>query len=266
MRYLVILLFCFGFAKAQETAIDTIRYECRYTMSYQQDSTNIYSKNEENVLLQIGKEKSLFVTENAYKSDSIKNYYISNNILSLNMSAVPKSAFYYRIVKDIHKKTAHFYDKLFRTALSYEENVNLDWKLTNETEKIAQLDCKIAYVDYAGRRYKTWYSTEIAIPEGPYKFYGLPGLIVKMEDTRGYYKFELISFKDISDKKKPMLLETELLKSKKATKKDFVSAQKNHIANLGQVLANSGFKLGQDAIKMVQDREKRKNNPIELKP
>lgn len=38
-----------------------------------------------------------------------------------------------------------------------------------------------------------WFTTEIPINEGPYKFNGLPGLIIEMYDTEQIFKFSLVS-------------------------------------------------------------------------
>ncbi len=36
-----------------------------------------------------------------------------------------------------------------------------------------------------------WYTTEIPINDGPYKFFGLPGLIIKLYDEKEHYVFEM---------------------------------------------------------------------------
>lgn len=35
--------------------------------------------------------------------------------------------------------------------------------------------------------YTSWYAPEIALNKGPWKFNGLPGLILKVEDSKGDY-------------------------------------------------------------------------------
>lgn len=42
---------------------------------------------------------------------------------------------------------------------------------------------------FKGRRWIVWYSPEISSSEGPWKLFGLPGLILKAEDNRGHYLF-----------------------------------------------------------------------------
>lgn len=265
MKYLsLFFLFCLVLLKAQK--IDSLKYEAKYLLNFQTDSTNIYSKDEEEFILKIGNEKSLFVSENAFKRDSFKTSVIKNGLIgALDLTKVPKPAFTYYIVKDIHKHHINFYDKVYRDNFFYDENIKLDWELTNITEKIENLECKIAFVNFGGRRYKTWYSTEISIPEGPYKFFGLPGLIVKMEDDRGFYKFELISFKDVSNRKEVFSLNQDQIKAKQITKSKLNEVRNNFVENMASEIAKSGITLHGNAIKDAQDRQRKKNNPIELK-
>jgi GLPGLI family protein len=65
-----------------------------------------------------------------------------------------------------------------------EKNQQINWKLSEEEKKIQGFLCKKATCSYRGRSYTAWYSPEIPIPEGPYKFKGLPGLILEIEDDR----------------------------------------------------------------------------------
>lgn len=265
MKYLTaILCFLFGVTNAQTTTIDSLKYEVKYQFSFQRDSTDIYSKRQEETLVQIGKNKSLFISTNMFKRDSMMTSSIINKQPMLNLAGAPKTTMSYKIVKNRDTKTITYYDNFLSTYLDYDEEMKLNWELTNEVEKIDQLNCKIAYINYAGRRYKTWYSTDIAIPEGPYKFSGLPGLIIKMEDTKGFYKFELISFKDVSSDKQLITISSKHDKSKKVSKQDFLKAKRNFYDNFGQQLSQLGITLGQDTLKAQQEKRKKQNNPIEL--
>jgi hypothetical protein len=71
----------------------------------------------------------------------------------------------------------------------------LPWEPSGGTiDTINGIACRMAELDYGGRRWTAHYSTAIAVPEGPYVFCGLPGLIVRIEDDRGWYRFDLTSF------------------------------------------------------------------------
>jgi hypothetical protein len=55
--------------------------------------------------------------------------------------------------------------------------------------QLGGLDCEKATGHYRGRDYEAWYAPDIPIPSGPYKFGGLPGLILEMRSTDGKVQF-----------------------------------------------------------------------------
>lgn len=59
----------------------------------------------------------------------------------------------------------------------------LNWNLVNDSKVIGEFNCKKAEVDFRGRKFIAWYAPKIAIPFGPFKFKGLPGLIINIEST-----------------------------------------------------------------------------------
>jgi GLPGLI family protein len=66
-----------------------------------------------------------------------------------------------------------------------------NWKLESETKKIGNYQCNKAALDFRGRSYIFWYTTEIPTQFGPWKFFGLPGLIIKIESTDKSILFQL---------------------------------------------------------------------------
>lgn len=71
----------------------------------------------------------------------------------------------------------------------------LNWKIVDENQKIGELLCQKAELDYGGRHWIAWFAESINLHEGPYVFNGLPGLIVKISDTQLEYDFNLIQLK-----------------------------------------------------------------------
>lgn len=61
-------------------------------------------------------------------------------------------------------------------------------------------------------------------------------------------------------------MESRLFNGTSATKQQYLSAKNNYIDNMGEELRRSGIIIGNDALKNAQNRERKKNNPIELKP
>lgn len=54
------------------------------------------------------------------------------------------------------------------------------WKITSEKKTILHHPCKKAVCTYNGTRVIAWYATDIKIKDGPARFHGLPGLILKV--------------------------------------------------------------------------------------
>ena len=66
------------------------------------------------------------------------------------------------------------------------------WTLVAEHQTIHGYRCQKATCHWRGRDYVAWFTTEIPLRCGPWKFGGLPGLIVKISDTKKEYNFELV--------------------------------------------------------------------------
>lgn len=78
------------------------------------------------------------------------------------------------------------------TMIEYAEPAaKFAWELLPETDSVGGYLCQKAETEYKGRNYEAWFCPEIPIDAGPYKFRGLPGLILKVEDETGDYAWEL---------------------------------------------------------------------------
>mgnify|MGYP000005826146 CR=1 FL=1 len=86
-----------------------------------------------------------------------------------------------------------YYDSFGGNEYEYKEEVVFNWNLKPETKIIKGYKCKKATVSYGGREWIAWYTLDLPINAGPYKFKGLPGLIIKINDTSNSYSFEVYS-------------------------------------------------------------------------
>lgn len=80
-------------------------------------------------------------------------------------------------------------DVIFEDVHSYEETLNYKWTFENDTKTIGDYTCKKAITSYGGREWIAWYTLDLPINAGPYKFKGLPGLIIQITDTTNSYDF-----------------------------------------------------------------------------
>jgi GLPGLI family protein len=82
-----------------------------------------------------------------------------------------------------------------------DEKLQFEWTIDNNAKAvISGLSCKKATCRYAGRNYEAWFTPDIPINDGPYKFSGLPGLIIKLQDSEKEHIFELQEIKKVNSK------------------------------------------------------------------
>lgn len=189
--------------------IDTTKWLCSYNYEFLQDSTSSYSLRNDQMVLQIGSRLSKFSCVTNYILDSVL-YLNQGKITDLaafaklsvkSVSGVSSSSMsMYKVFKNYPRKglmifTAYDDHKFFKVEQPMQMNWNLD---TSEDTVILGYTCQKAYTSYAGRDYIAWFTTKIPLTDGPYKFNGLPGLILKISDTKNQHCFTLTSIKKMT--------------------------------------------------------------------
>ena len=214
-NFLIAILMAAGMLYAQTPAM----YECIY--EYEVNGTSDKDKGAlseiYNCMLQIGENESRFVDYAAYQLDSV--------------SAIP--GINTETLKEYEKKdmqaTPYFDREIRYSPLSsmitmqgqiafnyarYDEQAPVtDWKLTDETEPICGYECKKATGSYGDREWTVWFAEDIPVPYGPWKFAGLPGLVMKAEDSEGTHRFAAISYRqatvDIPADRRPNVIKMD---------------------------------------------------------
>ena len=68
----------------------------------------------------------------------------------------------------------------------------MQWTLESEKQTICGYQCQRATCHWRGRNFVAWFTSQIPLKSGPWKFGGLPGLIMKVYDTRHVYTWEAV--------------------------------------------------------------------------
>jgi GLPGLI family protein len=90
---------------------------------------------------------------------------------------------------------------LRRYDLRYSEDIHPQkWEIHDDTLTVAGYLCQKAICLFGGRNYTAWFTSDIPINNGPWKFGGLPGLILKVYDNDKLYVFECISIEKYKKK------------------------------------------------------------------
>ncbi|MBZ9652428.1 GLPGLI family protein [Psychroflexus montanilacus] len=119
------------------------------------------------------------VNKKSNKKESISQ---ENEGLQLNVEAERNNLnpeMYLNKIDDLHFLQI-WYDK---ELVVKEDAFQWNWDLKDETKTIGNFLCYKAKIEFRGRFYTAWYSPEIPIQFGPWKFQGLPGLILEVYDA-----------------------------------------------------------------------------------
>lgn len=119
-----------------------------------------------------------------------------------------------------------------------EDLPKMDWKLSKgaESKIISQFVCNKASLNFRGRNYIAWYTPYVSIPFGPWKFYGLPGLILEIYDVNNDYHWTLEKIVDPSNEIFDLGILNKL-NAKEISLKGFVDELANqHQIALGKIM------------------------------
>lgn len=107
------------------------------------------------------------------KSESFENKEISLIVYSEN----PRFNYF-----DHFKDSLISSETIIKTYTILERIPKIDWEITNKRKMIGEFEVTLAKTFFRGRKFEAWFSTDYPIRQGPWKFHGLPGLIIEVYD------------------------------------------------------------------------------------
>jgi len=141
----------------------------------------------------------------------------------------------------------------------------IQWKLSDKTKKYLHFNLQQATTNFGGRKWTAWFTKEIPFSEGPYKFTGLPGLIVLLEDDRNQYSFALVKSKKL-EKTYDTSNFLELRYGKKPLPISEKIYLKKSLEYYNDPLQEIRAEMKNGTIKSYEDGGKRYSKPEELVP
>lgn len=247
----------------QVAEIEPVQLIVTYSLRYQLDSTNPDFIRQEDMLLFLGKNTSKFIGKNMFRHDTItRNFRSMAELQSFLMDPNrPFPRISYKIFKNYPAGKITYIEHIPSNTFRSEEDLNmLDWELTEDTTTIHGLHSQKAICTYGGRKWIAWFSPEIPFSDGPYKFNGLPGLILKASDSEDHYIFEMVS---IEQAEKALMIDMTEKDFVDVSKKDFLRAKNAFYNNIMIKAKEAGLssEIQQKAARKTSER----NNLIELK-
>ena len=173
-----------------------------YDYKFIPDSTDKANVLKEIMLLDIDKSGSKyygqekFIADSTSQADLERQLKLSPNSISISRNDKP-GMITYKVTKQYPDFKTHLFTKISSDSYKIEEDKKPEWKILPDKQKIGEYNAQKATTKYGGREWTAWFSTDLPFQDGPYKFYGLPGLIVKIEDKTGSHSLTLVGNKTI---------------------------------------------------------------------
>lgn len=268
MAHLLQLLFLFFIPTivfSQEKVLDKAYLKCHYKYSYLKDTLDIATY-DDLLILQIGQNVSKSYSYYSFQADSLSKTENGKKVWkeifnkSLNEWKVHRdrnkwlnSFPHYRSTTIVHKNYPEgkmtVTDAVSNERVRYIDSLDIqDWNIIDSVKSVLGYMCQKAECNFRGRNWTAWFSPDIPVSDGPWKFEGLPGLIMEIYDRGSQYHFSLVGIKRVNDE--PILFRKQPLKNSKYTildRKEFLKIKMNRLTHSSSFMeAEDGISFGKD--------------------
>lgn len=140
-----------------------------------------------------------------FDSDDLKQ-------MKINIKTATSHEQAYFVDREARKITAQ--EPVLDEVVNVEEEIpQFKWQITGEQKKIAEHGCYEATTTFRGRSYSVWFTPDIPLDVGPWKFSGLPGAILQVNDKEGRYNWYCKSISSLSAESKALIQAPEKRKT-----------------------------------------------------
>lgn len=239
----------------------------KYVLNFKIDSTNRNFVQQEVFNLDFIDNNSIFYSEALAKLDSLRT--ASSSLYKKN---VPEPKLDYIVSYNSKDNKLFFKETIGFSMFLVEEPRKIKWHITTRTDKINNFNAQKAYAEFGGRVWTAWFTSDILVNDGPYKFKGLPGLIIKISDSNEDYVFELFQIQKLEKLYDFKSFEKLGIQTIKVDYKKYLELKENFIKNPETSLFHlpDYTKLNipademRNLVESLKNRQKKYNNQIEL--
>lgn len=241
-------------------------YIVKYDFTFAQDALQPNKLVKDEMILEVSPEGMTYLTNDLFKSDTTNVDLVAQlqNDPAFLKSLMQNNSSHQYLSMFLPKDSSQYYMQAKVNALIYhfkDEVPNIEWVLIDEEKKILDYKVKKASTTLFNREWIAWYAEDFKSSYGPYKFNGLPGLILELSDIRNHFHFkakellfDTISYANTIDRMKV-----------NSTKQEFIDKIKEYKAYPFRYTGIKNEKEMVDVKKIEERKEelKRYNNAIE---
>ncbi|KFC36203.1 GLPGLI family protein [Elizabethkingia anophelis] len=266
MKYIFLIFSLFFFTMQAQT------HRFIYEIHIKKDSTST-ERLKDNYIVDVNPDNVYYYNYSFYVADSMQKLNSNEGFpvpRDLNLYMHPSK-------KD---KYVH-YEMMGFNIFKMEQTDKQDWKLHTENKTFQGYNLQKATARWGGRNWTVWFAADIPFQEGPYKFHGLPGMIVEIEDDKGNFKFVLVKYNRIKDTQNLDIFNFMGSKAVPITREKYVKLKldfysdplmevnngKLDLSKTQALVLEDGTMVTKDNLKEVTEKQrkiiKKYNNPIE---
>lgn len=253
-------------------------YKIIYEFKWKSEKNDNAYNSELTTLVSNGNE-SYFEALSKFKYDSLKTDMRNKGFRSFP-SLKEEWKFQSLIAKDLKAQTTileqNIFDKIYITKYECKPT----WTILKDKTTLFDYNVQKAETTFGGRKWIAWFANEIPMQDGPYKFFGLPGLILKINDAEENFIFEIKGLtkekSDISKRNRTSSIVNLSPKQWNSFWEKYQNEPSNIFANLNESGATYSYVYNgksvntKEAKESYDKAEKAKinvfKNPIELRP
>jgi GLPGLI family protein len=241
----LLLFSCLCEGVRSQQKVDESHLRVHYATEYKRFVENDYV-GEDVKILDIGKHVSLFQSLWAYSRDAVRDSVFAHGgnledaIAAQEKTGYPRTYSRYVIFKNYPQENAlTCIDRVSMKEYMYTETLEKpDWNIIpNSFRTIVGYRCQAAETNFRGRVWKAWFAADIPVSDGPWKLFGLPGLILKAEDETGEFSFTCIRIE--RQESHPILYNPK--KAIKCTREEMTRLQIKHYKDPDGLLRQQGY-------------------------
>ena len=229
---------------SQENVLDNAYLKCQYEYIWKQDTLSGKSR-DDLLILKVGENLSKCYSYYSNEVDSLMALPNGDEIAMKMISDAMKSDDFMKglyphkrlktyIYKNYPQGNITVTDGLSMQDFIYEDGLNAQqWEIKDSTKTILDYLCQMAACNFRGREWTAWFTTDIPVSDGPWKFGGLPGLIMEAYDKGNQYVFTIVGLQKLESE--PIIFRESYLPAKrfeKTNRLDFLKANKASLMDL----------------------------------
>lgn len=233
--------------KDENKVIDKLKYTITYRTKSVRDTTKTdsegrYDYENDDMQLEVGEKVSYFysATYRAYEEELRKS--VDANNIAIPTSTSARGSISMDFYRNYPTGKSTYLDKVIREKFRITEPLEQpQWDIiADSTKQILNYDCQMARCTFKGRTWTAWFAADIPLDNGPWKLYGLPGLILRAYDSKQQYIFDCVGMKQAKEDEN-ITYNSDFDKYATSSMKEFVDYQRKAVPE--DILATQGIKI-----------------------